>query len=100
MKQVNVTETRQCVSSTIDHGEQIDHRKYCQGKSEHTNKGRGKHAKVVEKRVSLLKQTTTALAIAGGYAEERMDMVRPETEEAQNTLTAELLSGSLLPRPR
>ena len=30
MKQVNVTDTHQCVIATIDHGEQIDHRKYWQ----------------------------------------------------------------------
>ena len=37
----------------------------------------------------------TVLAKVGGDADESMDMVRPEADEAQNTLTAEMLSGSL-----
>ena len=46
---------------------------------------------------------STVLAIAGGDADENMDRVRPEAEAwrlihsryAQNTLTAEMISGSL-----
>ena len=48
MKQVNVTDTPQYVISTIDHGEQIDHRHTGKGKSKHTGKGKGNHVEVVE----------------------------------------------------
>ena len=94
IEQGNVTDTPQCVISTIDHGEQIDHRNTGKGKSKHTGKGKGKHVDVVETN-QLSETASTMLANVGGDADESMDMVRPEAEEAQNTLTAEMLSGSL-----
>ena len=48
MEQWNVTDTPQFVISTIDHGEQIDHRNTGKGKSIHTGEGKGKHVDVVE----------------------------------------------------
>ena len=101
IEQVNVTDTHQCVIWTIDHGEQIDHRNTGKGPSKHTCKGKGKHVDVVEKEQPQLSETaSTVLAIAGGDADET---VRPEAEAwrlrhsryAQNTLTAEMISGSL-----
>ena len=38
IEQENVTDTLQCAISTIDHGEQIDHRSTGKGKSKHTGK--------------------------------------------------------------
>ena len=38
IEQGNVTDTPQCAISTIDHGEQIDHRNTGEGKSKHTGK--------------------------------------------------------------
>ena len=55
------------------------------------NQKKGKHVDVSQPSET----ASTVLAIVGGDADESMDMVRPEAEEAQNTLTAEMLSGSL-----
>ena len=55
------------------------------------NQRKGKHVDVSQPSET----ASTVLAIVGGDAEESMDMVRSEAEEAQNTLTAEMLSGSL-----
>ena len=63
------------------------------GKSKHTGKGKGKHVDVVETNQPS-ETASTVLAIVGGDADESMDMVRPEEEGAQNTLTPEMLSGS------
>ena len=38
IEQGNVTDTPKCAISTIDHGEQIDHRNTGKGKSKHTGK--------------------------------------------------------------
>ena len=105
IEQVNVTDTRQCVISTIDHVEQVDHRKTGKGKSKHTGKGKGKHVDVVETEQPQPSETaTTVLAIVEGDADESMDMVRPNGAEAwrlihsryaQNNLTADMISGSL-----
>ena len=100
IEQGNVTDRPQCLISTIDHGEQIDHRNGGRGKSKHTGKGKGKH--VVETNQPS-ETASTVLAIVDGDADESMDMVRPEAEAwrlihsryAQNTLTAEMISGSL-----
>ena len=94
IEQGNVTDTPQCVISTIDHGEQIDHRNTGKGKSRHTGKGKGKHVDVVETNQPS-ETASTVLALVGGDADESMNMERLEAEEAQNTLTAEMLSGSL-----
>ena len=103
IEQGNVTDTPQCVSSTIDHGEQVDHRNTGKGKSKHTGKGKGRRVDVVETEQPQPSETaSTVLAIVGGDAEENMDRVRPEAEAwrlthsryAQNTLTAETISGS------
>ena len=105
IEQGNVTDTLQCVISTIDHGEQIDHRNTGKGKSKHTAKVNGKHVDVVETEQPQPSETaSTVLAIVGGDADENMDRVRPEAEAwrlihsrcAQNTLTAEMISRSLL----
>ena len=97
MKHGNVTDTLQCVISTIGH------RHTGKGKSKHTSKGKGKHVDVVE--TSQPSETaSTVLAIVGGEADDSMDMVRPEAEAwrlihsryAQNTLTTRMISGSLL----
>ena len=94
----------QCVISTIDRGEQIDHRNTGKGKSKTTGKGKGKRVDVVEtEQLQPSETASTMLAIAGGDADESMDMVRPEAEAwrlihsryAQNTLTTEMISGSL-----
>ena len=104
IEQENVTDTLQCVISTIDHGEQVDHINTGKGKSKHTGKGKGKQVDVVETEQPQPSETaSTMLAIVGGDADESMDMVRPEAEAwrpihsryAQNTLTAEMISGSL-----
>ena len=102
---MNVTDTRQCVISTINHVEQVDHRKTGKGKSKHTGKGKGKHVDVVETEQPQPSETaSTVLAIVEGDADENMDMVRPYGAEAwrlihsryaQNTLTADMISGSL-----
>ena len=85
-------------------GEQVDHRNSGKGKSKHTGKGKGKQVDVVETEQFQLSDTaSTVLATAGGDADESMDMVRPEAEAwrlihsryAQNTLTAEMISGTL-----
>ena len=93
IEQENVTDAPQCVISTIDHGEQIDHRNTGRGKSKHAGKGKGKHVDVVETNQPSA-TGSTVLAIQGGDADESMDMVRPEAEawglihsrHAQNTL--------------
>ena len=65
--------------STIDHGEQIDHRHTGKGKSKHTGKGKGKHVDVVE--TNQPSETASAmLAIEGGDADKNMNMVKPGTE--------------------
>ena len=88
--------------STIDHGEQIDHRHTGKGKSKHTDKGKGKHVDVVE--TNQPSETASAmLAIEGGDADENMNMVKPGTEAwrpthnryVQNTPSTEMISGSL-----
>ena len=87
--------------STIDHGEQIDHRHAGKGKSKHTRKGKDNHAEVVE--TSRLSETASPMsAIESGDANENMNMVRTVAEAwrlihsqyAQNT--TEVISGSLL----
>ena len=40
IEQGNDTDTPQCVISTTDHGEQVDHRNTGKGKSKHTSKGK------------------------------------------------------------
>ena len=104
MKQGNVTDTPQCVISTIDHGEQVDHRNTGKGNSKHTGKGKGKHVDVVETEQPQPSETaSTVLAFVGGDANESMDMVRPGAEAwrlihsryAHNTQTTEMISGSL-----
>ena len=104
IEQENVTDKPQCVISIIDHGDQVDHRNTGKGKSKHTGKGKGKHVDVVETEQPQPSETaSTMLAIAGGDADENMDRVTPEAEAwrlihcryAQNTLTAEMISGSL-----
>ena len=104
IEQENVTDTPQCMISTIDHGEQVDHRKTGKGKSKHTGKGKGKHVDVVAtEQPQPSEKASTVSAIGGGDADETMDMVRLEAETwrlihsryAQNTLTAEMISGSL-----
>ena len=56
IEQGNVTDTPQCVISTIDHEEQVDHRNTGKGQSKHTGKGKGKHVLSKQNNVSLLKQ--------------------------------------------
>ena len=89
--------------STIDHGEQIDHTNTGKGKRKHTGKGKGKHVDVVETEQPQPSETaSTVLGIVGGDSDESMDVVRPKAEAwrlihsryAQNTLTAEMISGS------
>ena len=82
----------------------IDHRNTGKGKSKHTGKGKGKQVDVVETEQPQPSETaSTMLAIVSGDADESMDMTRPGAEAwrlthsryAQNTLTAEMISGSL-----
>ena len=88
--------------STIDHGEQIDHKHTGKGKSKHTGKGKGNHVDVVETNQPS-ETASTMSAIESGDAVESMNMVKPGTEAwrlihsryAKNTLT-EMISGSLL----
>ena len=76
-KHSKFTDTPQCVISTIDHEEQVDHRDTGKGKSKHTGKGKGKYVGVVE--TSQPSETaSTVLAIVPGDAGESMDMVRPK----------------------
>ena len=84
--------------STIDHGEQINHKHTGKGKSKHTAKGKGNHVEVVETN----HPSSTMSAIESGDADESMNMGKPGTEAwrliqsryAQNT--TEMISGSLL----
>ena len=89
--------------STIDHGEQIDHKHTGKGKSKHTGKGEGNHVDVVE--TNLPSETASTMsAIESGDVDESMNMVRTEAEAwrlihsryAQNTPTTEMISGSFL----
>ena len=104
IEQEKVTDTPQRVISTIDHGEQIDHRNTGKGKSKHTRKEKGKHVDVVETEQPQPSDTaSTVFAIVSGVPDQNMDRVRPEVEAwrlihsryAQNTLTAEMNSGPL-----
>ena len=65
--------------STIDHGEEIDHKHTGKGKSKHTGKGKGKHVDVVETNQSS-ETASTMSAIESGDADESMNMVKPGTE--------------------
>ena len=97
MKQENVTDTPQCAISTIDR------RNTGKGKSKYTGKGKGKHVDVMETNQPSETEVNTVLAIVSGDDDESMDIVRPEAEArrlihsryAQNTLTTEMISGSL-----
>ena len=93
----------QCAISTVDNGEQVDHRNTGKGKSKHTGKGKGNHVDVVETNQPS-ETASTVLAVESGDFEENMNMVRTEAEAwrpihnqyAQNTLTTGMISGSLL----
>ena len=91
--------------STIDHGEQIDHRNTGKGKSKHTGNGKGNHVDVVETEQPQPSETASTMsAIESGDADENMNMVSTEAEAwrlmhsryAQNTLTTQMISGSFL----
>ena len=89
-----MSDTSQCVISTIDH------RHTGKGKSKHTGKGKGKHVDVVETHQPS-ETASTMLAIESGDADENMNIVRTEAEAwrlihsryAQNT--TEMISGLL-----
>ena len=94
IEQGNVTGTAQCVISTIDHGEQIDHRNTGKGKSKHTGKGKCKHVDVVE--TNQPSETASTVLAIGRY--ESMDMVRHEAEAwrlIHSRYAQNMLSGSL-----
>ena len=69
------------VISTIDHGEQIDHKHTGKGKSKHTSKGKGNQVDVVETNQPS-ETASTMSAIESGDADESMNMVK--TAKRQN----------------
>ena len=103
IEQGNVTDTLQCVISTIDHGEQVDHRNTSKGKSKHTGKRKTKHVDVVEtEQPQPSEKASTVLAIVGGDADESMDIVRPEAEASIRAEHSDSRNDQwvTLPRPR
>ena len=103
IEQGNVTDTLQCVISTIDHGEQVDHRNTGKGKSKHTGKRKTKHVDVVEtEQPQPSEKASTVLAIVGGDADESMDIVRPEAEASIRAEHSDCRNDQwvTLPRPR
>ena len=66
--------------STIDHGEQIDHRHIGKGKSKHTRKGKDIHVDVVETNQPSETAHNNGRTIESGDADESMNMMQPGTE--------------------